>query len=259
VKITPPQFVNPPQLLSRKPPRRSSDFGNDASLPFSVPVVLHVKGNPPESLEAPFVSIFEGVADKKIVILYQDFENNKAGLYAYDQNAWHYIVAFTFVSNFVVNGGNCHVYVDPIAEQMPPSGSIIFNNGEPVASKTIPAGTGWWAAVEYNFVYQLQPATTATLGGVIVGNGLNVDGSGYLSTTIQKVAGVVPDGSHNVPLSVANITGAAPLASPNFMGTPSAPTPRKGTILPRSRRPHLLMRRSKMSRSSLPRPRHWAA
>jgi hypothetical protein len=67
-------------------------------------------------------------------------------------------------------------------------------------------------------------ATTTTLGGVIVGNGLTVTGNGTLNAKVTSVAGRIGD----VTLSVADVTGAAPLAGPAFTGVPTAPTAASG-------------------------------
>ena len=71
----------------------------------------------------------------------------------------------------------------------------------------------------------VQPATTTTLGGVIIGSGLTVQTSGLLSANVTTVAGR----TGAVTLSVTDISGAAPLASPAFTGTPTAPTASVGT------------------------------
>ena len=47
--------------------------------------------------------------------------------------------------------------------------------------------------------------------------------------TARTIAGVSFDGSANIALGVANITGAAPLAAPAFTGIPTAPTATAGT------------------------------
>lgn len=75
----------------------------------------------------------------------------------------------------------------------------------------------------------LPLGTTSTAGTLQVGSGLTV-ASGIVSANVQTVAGIAPTaGTTNVPLSYSNITGAAPLASPAFTGTPIAPTPAAGT------------------------------
>lgn len=70
----------------------------------------------------------------------------------------------------------------------------------------------------------LQAATTSTLGGVIVGAGLSVT-SGTVSANVTTVAGRTGD----VVLAVADVSGAAPLASPALTGVPTAPTATLGT------------------------------
>lgn len=65
----------------------------------------------------------------------------------------------------------------------------------------------------------IAPATASTLGGVIVGNGLSVSQAGVLSAAVGTTAGTVAAGNDS------RIVGAAPLASPSFSGTPTAPSP----------------------------------
>lgn len=56
----------------------------------------------------------------------------------------------------------------------------------------------------------VEPATTTTLGTVIVKDGLNVNVAGEIRTNILTVAGVAPDGTFNVPLTPASV-GALPV------------------------------------------------
>lgn len=61
---------------------------------------------------------------------------------------------------------------------------------------------------------------------------LNIGGNAATTTKLQTartIAGVSFDGTANVALTVANITGAAPLAAPAFTGIPTAPTAASGT------------------------------
>jgi hypothetical protein len=136
--------------------------------------------------------------------------------------------------------------------------SLISNSGASngqIKLKTIVAGSGVTLSSDTNgnleiaAAYALPQATTTSLGGVIVGSGLTVSSgtisvnvnslvssgagitvsnSGVISSDIVTVAGVSPV-SGNVPLTVGNITGAAPLASPILTGTPTAPTATAGT------------------------------
>ena len=90
----------------------------------------------------------------------------------------------------------------------------------PVATATTLGGvivpTSGGLAVNSSGAITLGQATTSTLGGVIVGSGLSVS-SGTISANVQTVAGISPV-SGDVPLAVANITGAAPSVSPVFTG-----------------------------------------
>lgn len=126
--------------------------------------------------------------------------------------------------------------------------SLISNGGATTGDiklKTLVAGTGIALSSDMNGNlviagggYNLPAATTTSLGGVIVGSGLTVSGgtisvsalnlvsagvgisissAGVISASIQTIAGVAPVAG-NVPLTVSNITGAAPLVSPSFMG-----------------------------------------
>jgi hypothetical protein len=64
-------------------------------------------------------------------------------------------------------------------------------------------------------------ATTSTLGGVIVSNGLAVSANGTLTADVLSVAGRVG----NVTLSVSDVAGAVSIDSPAFTGNPTAPGP----------------------------------
>jgi hypothetical protein len=70
----------------------------------------------------------------------------------------------------------------------------------------------------------LPPATTTTLGAIIVGSGLSVTGGGTLSANVTSVAGR----TGAITLAVADVSGAAPVASPTFTGVPAAPTAAQG-------------------------------
>ena len=95
--------------------------------------------------------------------------------------------------------------------------------------------------------FSLPTASASTLGGVKVGTNLSIDGSGVLSadvsaTTISGTLAVGKGGTGATTLTgyvkgtgttamtasatipVADVTGAAPLASPALTGTPTAPT-----------------------------------
>jgi hypothetical protein len=66
----------------------------------------------------------------------------------------------------------------------------------------------------------LPLATTSAVGAVSISTGLTVT-SGVLTANVVTVAGRIG----NVVLSVTDVSGAAPLASPALTGTPTAPTP----------------------------------
>lgn len=74
--------------------------------------------------------------------------------------------------------------------------------------------------------YTLPAATNSTLGGVIVKGGLTVDGSGNLSADVLSFN--TRTGSITLQLMDILNAGGAPLASPVFSGTPTAPTPVSG-------------------------------
>jgi len=86
----------------------------------------------------------------------------------------------------------------------------------------------------WNAEHSIQMATSRLLGrtspgaGLVeeltVGTGLAL-GSGALTATLTSVAGR----TGAVTLAVADVSGAAPLASPTFTGTPAAPTASAGT------------------------------
>jgi hypothetical protein len=67
-------------------------------------------------------------------------------------------------------------------------------------------------------------ATSSAVGAVSVSTGLTVNGSGVLTANVVTVAGR----TGNVVLAVADVSGAAPLASPALTGNPTAPTPAAG-------------------------------
>ena len=67
--------------------------------------------------------------------------------------------------------------------------------------------------------YTLPIATASVLGGVKQGSGVSIDGSGVLSANVLSVAGR----TGAVTLSVSDVSGAAPLASPTFTGTVTIP------------------------------------
>lgn len=71
----------------------------------------------------------------------------------------------------------------------------------------------------------LTPATATTLGGVKDGAGVTIATDGTLSADVTSVAGR----TGAVTLAVADVSGAAPAASPTFTGTPAAPTAPQGT------------------------------
>lgn len=58
---------------------------------------------------------------------------------------------------------------------------------------------------------------TGTAANLTAGNATKL-------ATARTIAGVAFDGTANISIPIANITGAAPLASPAFTGTPTAPT-----------------------------------
>ena len=70
----------------------------------------------------------------------------------------------------------------------------------------------------------LPLATTSAPGAVEISNGLTVS-NGVLTANVLTVAGR----TGNVVLSVSDVSGAAPLASPVFTGVPAAPTAANGT------------------------------
>lgn len=71
----------------------------------------------------------------------------------------------------------------------------------------------------------LLPATASVLGGVKDGAGVTIAADGTLNADVTSVAGK----TGAVTLAVADVSGAAPTASPTFTGTPAAPTAAVGT------------------------------
>jgi hypothetical protein len=90
-------------------------------------------------------------------------------------------------------------------------------------NSTTVATTAFVQAVVQNAT--IQPATTTTLGGIIVGSGLTVQTNGTLSANVTSVAGR----TGAVVLAVGDVSGAAPLASPAFTGVPTGPNANIGT------------------------------
>lgn len=126
----------------------------------------------------------------------------------------------------------------------------------PIALTTIGSGAASFSGSTLNIPtpssYSLPTANGATLGGIKVGSNLSIDGSGVLSATLAagNLSGTVAvanggtgvstltgyvkgngtsamTASSTIPIS--DVIGAAPLASPTFTGTPSAPTATAGT------------------------------
>jgi hypothetical protein len=86
------------------------------------------------------------------------------------------------------------------------------------------ATTAFVAAAVTAGGYVLPVATASVLGGVKQGTGVAIDVAGVLSANVTSVAGR----TGAVTLAVADVSGAAPLASPTFTGDPKAPTPTTG-------------------------------
>jgi hypothetical protein len=77
-------------------------------------------------------------------------------------------------------------------------------------------GDGAWALVPS--AYTLPNATTSTLGGVIVGGGLAISGTGTLTANLTSVAGR----TGAITLSTSDVSGLGPLATLSPTGTADA-------------------------------------
>jgi hypothetical protein len=82
----------------------------------------------------------------------------------------------------------------------------------------VPNGGG--ITVDANGNIGVAAGSASNLGGVKQGAGVTIAADGSLSANVTTVAGRTGD----VVLAVADVTGAAPLASPALTGTPTAPT-----------------------------------
>lgn len=87
----------------------------------------------------------------------------------------------------------------------------------------VPNGGG--ITVNSNGDISIAPGTASALGGVKQGSGVTIAGDGTLSANVTSVAGR----TGAVVLTVSDVSGAAPLASPTFTGVPVAPTASSGT------------------------------
>ena len=89
-------------------------------------------------------------------------------------------------------------------------------------------GVSTWSQLSYlgtaSGTYTLPAATSSVLGGITVSNGLNITAGGALSAAVLSVVGR----TGAITLSVGDVTGAAPLASPALTGIPTAPTAETG-------------------------------
>ncbi len=139
-----------------------------------------------------------------------------------------------------VNGQTGAVSIQAVDNNDATGSSLISDSGSStgvVKFKTIVAGANVSIAPDANGNLKISsttaapgPATTTALGSVIVptGSGLAVDASGNITN-----AGVTAFNTRTgaVTLTLTDITavGGAPIASPAFTGTPTAPTPGVGT------------------------------
>ena len=87
----------------------------------------------------------------------------------------------------------------------------------------IPNGGG--LSVDQDGNLTVGAASSSTVGGVSQGAGVTISNTGVLSANVTSVAGR----TGNVVLTIADVSGAAPLASPALSGVPTAPTAAAGT------------------------------
>ncbi|AVH85346.1 hypothetical protein RsoM2USA_418 [Ralstonia phage RsoM2USA] len=88
----------------------------------------------------------------------------------------------------------------------------------------VPSGNGLTVDNTGAIKASIAGSTSSTTGVVYQGDGITIGSDGKLSANLRTVAGVTPTGG-DITLAVGNISGAAPLNSPTFTGTPAAPTP----------------------------------
>lgn len=240
-----------------------------AAFPLSMPLNYYEGADAVATYVAPWIQAISQAGTSKFVVLYQldSSLNLQPGLYAYVGNTWMLAILYQYIDTYVLNGGTTTLYINITKTEVPPAGAEIFHNGVLDEVGTIPTGNGVWAALLLNSTYVLPAATATTLGGIKVGDNLNVAAgvlsvpvasaatagvakvganlevnSGVLSvaSATSAVAGVVKIGAGltanagivaanvvsvanrtgAIALTVADVSGAAPLTSPHFGGYP---------------------------------------
>jgi hypothetical protein len=192
--------------------------------PLAMPVTFYNGGNAATQLRAQWTNLLSTVEGQTLAVLYQDGSNSglSPGL-GVNGKPWQVAIPYQpFITDYVIDGGTATIYYNVTKAYPVPSGALVFREGVLSNVSTIPAGKGVWATLQVSqgSSYTLPPATDTTLGGVIVKDGLNVNSAGELKANVLSVNGK----TGAVDLKVADISGAAPLASPAFTGNPTAVT-----------------------------------
>lgn len=196
---------------------------------LSIPITL-ISGNVTANVVAPWVFTLNIIAkDGDFAVLQKNVGNQPAGLYIYLNNRWNLVVFYELISQYIVPGGNITVYINlqnpiPVEEH-----NLIYKNSilTNITTLTPEENTIWAAILPENdeSQYILPPATPNKLGGIKVGQGINITNDGTLNADVLTVAGRIG----NITLAVADVNGAAPLDSPQFINLPTVPTANPGT------------------------------
>jgi hypothetical protein len=136
------------------------------------------------------------------------FSNGSGATYVAPQNESAYILSIGSLG--IINGNVAGNVITPATQST--IGGVIIPNGSGLA-------------VDTSGNISIAAASAGGLGGVKQGAGVTIAGDGTLSANVVTVAGR----TGAVVLAVADVSGAAPLASPALTGTPTAPTATAGT------------------------------
>lgn len=234
---------------------------NIPTFPFSIPVEIYVGAAASFSTaRAKWASSIAGDAEVyDLIVLDQDTGTFQAGLYVFHNSRWNLAIPYANVNDFVISGGSAAVYVDLTTNKTPLAGSTVFQNGIQSTATTLTGNTPViWATIFTNpstgavvtsfntrtgavtltaadVTAVLAPATTTTIGGVIVPatSALTVDGSGNLGLNLatglsivanQLTPAVVSIAGTIDEITVTNVSGAITLSTPQAIATSSSPT-----------------------------------
>lgn len=178
----------------------TSDPSIAAPFPLTMTVVVYEGSNASLSL-ASWVTDFTGITSKTAVLYYDSTNSGLLpGLYI-NEGGWKLALPYQpYLSNFVINGGSATIYHNPTQSYPVPESSFVFENGKVIAPpKDIPPGNNLWAVLVISLA--LVPATTTTLGGVVVQSGLSIDTSGNLSVDTNTAVDIDVTSGSSVTLT----------------------------------------------------------